>query len=147
MTESTILEENLNLQERFPESVSQDERDGYDGYIVDSDKLIEFAATLRDDFGFDYLSSVTGVDYLPENQMEVVYHAYRSTGGAALVFKVQVARENPIVPSLVSVYPGADFQEREAWDLLGITFEGHPNLKRILMWQGFHGHPLRKDWE
>jgi NADH-quinone oxidoreductase subunit D/NADH-quinone oxidoreductase subunit C/D len=51
------------------------------------------------------------------------------------------------VPSLVSVYPGADFQEREAWDLLGIRFEGHPNLKRILMWEGFHGHPLRKDWQ
>jgi NADH:ubiquinone oxidoreductase subunit D len=63
-----------------------------------------------------------------------------------LVFKVQVARENPILPSLVSVYPGADFQEREAWDLLGIRFEGHPNHKRILMWEGFAGHPLRKDW-
>lgn len=75
--------------------------------------------------------------------MEVVYHAYKSTGGPELVFKVQVPREKPVVPSLVSVYPGADFQEREAWDLLGIQFEGHPNLKRILMWEGFHGHPLR----
>ena len=147
MTENTMLEENLELQERFPETVSRDERDGYNGYIVDKEKLVEFATTLRDDYGFDYLSSVTGVDYLPENQMEVVYHAYRSTGGAALVFKVQVVRDNPIIPSLVSVYPGADFQEREAWDLLGIKFEGHPNLKRILMWEGYQGHPLRKDWE
>jgi NADH-quinone oxidoreductase subunit D/NADH-quinone oxidoreductase subunit C/D len=79
--------------------------------------------------------------------MEVVYHAYQSTGGPALVFKVQVRREDPVVPSLVSVFPGAGFQEREAWDLLGIKFEDHPNLKRILMWEGFHGHPLRKDWE
>jgi len=147
MTENTMLEENLELQERFPETVSRDERDGYNGYIVDKEKLVEFAKTLRDDYGFDYLSSVTGVDYLPENQMEVVYHAYRSTGGAALVFKVQVVRDNPIIPSLVSEYPGADFQEREAWDLLGIKFEGHPNLKRILMWEGYQGHPLRKDWE
>jgi NADH:ubiquinone oxidoreductase subunit D len=63
------------------------------------------------------------------------------------VFKVQAPRENPVVPSLVDIYPGADFQEREAWDLLGIRFEGHPNLKRILMWEGFQGHPLRKDWK
>jgi NADH:ubiquinone oxidoreductase subunit D len=96
--------------------------------------------------GYDFLSSVTGVDYLPDNQMEVVYHAYQSTGGPALVFKAQVPRENPAVPSLVPVYPGADFQEREAWDLYGIRFEGHPNLKRILMWEGFDGHPMRKDW-
>ena len=147
MTENTMIKENFNLQELFPEIVSRDERDGYNGYIVEKEKLIDFATALRDDYGFDYLSSVTGVDYLPENQMEVVYHAYRSTGGAALVFKVQVARDNPIIPSLVSVYPGADFQEREAWDLLGIKFESHPNLKRILMWEGYHGHPLRKDWE
>ena len=147
MTENAMLKENFNLQELFPEIVSRDERDGYNGYIVEKEKLIDFATALRDDYGFDYLSSVTGVDYLPENQMEVVYHAYRSTGGSALVFKVQVARDNPIIPSLVSVYPGADFQEREAWDLLGIKFESHPNLKRILMWEGYHGHPLRKDWE
>ena len=147
MTENTMIKENFNLEELFPEIVSRDERDGYNGYIVEKEKLIDFATALRDDYGFDYLSSVTGVDYLPENQMEVVYHAYRSTGGSALVFKVQVARDNPIIPSLVSVYPGADFQEREAWDLLGIKFESHPNLKRILMWEGYHGHPLRKDWE
>jgi NADH-quinone oxidoreductase subunit D/NADH-quinone oxidoreductase subunit C/D len=147
MTENTLLNEHLNLQDRFPEYVSQDERNGYEGYIVNPEYLIEFATTLRDEYGFDFLSSLTGVDYLPEDQMEVVYHAYQSTGGPALVYKVQVPREKPIVPSLVSVYPGADFQEREAWDLLGIQFEGHPNLKRILMWEGFHGHPLRKDWE
>ena len=90
---------------------------------------------------------MTGVDYLPEGKMEVVYHAYRSQGGPAAVFKVQVPREQPQVPSLVSVYPGADFQEREAWDLLGIRFEGHPDLRRILLWEGFEGHPLRKDWQ
>ncbi len=107
--------------------------------------LIEFARTIRDELGYDYLSSVTAVDYLPDDQFEVVYHAYQSTGGPGLNFKVQVPRDNPVVPSLVSVYPGADFQEREAWDLMGIRFEGHPNLKRILMWEGFEGHPLRKD--
>jgi len=52
-----------------------------------------------------------------------------------------------VLPSLVSVFPGADFQEREAWDLLGIRFDGHPDLRRILTWDEFHGHPLRKDWK
>lgn len=134
------------ILDRFPEAAVKDTRKGFEGYIVKAENLIEFAATLRDELGYDYLSSVTGVDYFPNNQMEVVYHAYRSTGGSALVFKVQVPRDNPVVPSLVPLYPGADFQEREAWDLLGIRFEGHPNLKRILMWEGFYGHPLRKDW-
>ena len=86
------------------------------------------------------------MDYLPDEKMEVVYHAYSSLGGQHC-FKVQLPRENPVVPSLVSIYPGADFQEREAWDLLGIQFEGHPNHQRILMWDGFAGHPFRKDWQ
>lgn len=134
------------LQERFQGVITRDERGGYEGYIVPADKLIEFATTIRDDLGYDFLSSVTGVDYLPEEKMEVVYHAYQSDGGPALVFKVQTARDTSVVPSLVSIYPGADFQEREAWDLLGIQFEGHPDLRRILMWDGYEGHPLRKDW-
>ena len=136
-----------DLLERFSGMLTADERQGYEGYLVEPTRLVEFAQKIRDEMGYDYLSSVTGVDYLPQEQMEVVYHAYRSEGGPALVFKVQTPRDNPVVPSLVSVYPGADFQEREAWDLLGITFEGHPNLKRILMWEGFEGHPLRKDWK
>ncbi len=135
------------IETRFPKGVAPDERSGYEGYLVEAGKLVEFATALRDELGYDFLSSVTGVDYMPEEKMEVVYHVYRSTGGGALVFKVQVPRQNPVLPSLVEVFPGADFQEREAWDLLGIRFEGHPNHKRILMWEGFEGHPLRKDWE
>ncbi|MBC8509472.1 MAG: NADH-quinone oxidoreductase subunit D, partial [Chloroflexi bacterium] len=132
---------------RFPDDVTLDERKGYEGYLVEASKLVEFATTLRDEFGYDFLSSVTGVDYLPEEKMEVVYHIYKSTGGGALIFKVQVPRQTPVVPSLYDVFPGADFQEREAWDLLGIQFEGHPDLRRILMWEGFEGYPLRKDWK
>jgi NADH-quinone oxidoreductase subunit C/D len=135
------------LEVRFSDILAPDERAGYEGYLVHADHLLDFAKSLRDELGFDYLSSVTGVDYLPDEKMEVVYHAYRSTGGPALVFKVQVPREKPEVPSLVSVFPGVDFQEREAWDLLGIRFNGHPNLQRILTWEGFAGHPLRKDWK
>ncbi len=137
----------LDFSTRFREGVHADEREGYEGYLVSADKLIEFATALRDEFSYDYLSSVTGVDYIAEEKLEVVYHAYKTIGGAELVFKVQVPRENPEVPSLIDIYPGADFQEREAWDLLGIKFTGHPDLRRILLWEGFEGHPLRKDWQ
>jgi NADH-quinone oxidoreductase subunit C/D len=134
------------IEKRFDGVATHDEREGYEGYIIPAGKLVEFATSIRDDLGYDYLSSVTGVDYLPDDKMEVVYHAYKSSGGPALVFKVQTPRDESVVPSLVSVYPGVDFQEREAWDLLGIKFENHPDLRRILMWDGFEGHPLRKDW-
>ncbi|NLG70788.1 MAG: NADH-quinone oxidoreductase subunit D [Chloroflexi bacterium] len=135
----------LDLAERFPEAVTPDTRKGYEGYIVKPENLLEVVRFLRDEQGYDYLSSVTGVDYFPEH-MEVVYHLYKTTGGPGLVIKTQTPRDNAVVPSLVPLYPGADFQEREAWDLLGIRFEGHPDLRRILMWEGFDGHPLRKDW-
>jgi NADH-quinone oxidoreductase subunit C/D len=135
------------LLERFPEGVAADTRTSYSGYIVNPERLVEVATALRDEFGYDYLSSVTAVDYLPENKMEVVYHVYKTTGGPALVFKVQVPRDNPEVPSLTPLYKGAEFQEREAWDLMGVRFTGHPDLRRILLWEGFEGHPLRKDWK
>ncbi len=136
------------LKEKYPGAVKDDDREGYSGIIVDKDKLRDVALTARDELGFDYLSSVTGVDYLGiSDHMEVVYHAYRTTGGTALVIKAQTGREDSEIPSLVEVWPGADFQEREAYDLLGVKFTGHPNLKRILLWEGFDGHPLRKDWQ
>jgi NADH-quinone oxidoreductase subunit D/NADH-quinone oxidoreductase subunit C/D len=146
MSEEVLVEEKTELEKRFPDIV-RDDRDGYEGYIVPADKLIDFAVSLRDEYGYDFLSSVTGVDYLPDDTMEVVYHVYQSTGGPGLVYKVQVPREDPVVPSLTPEFPGADLQEREAWDLVGIRFQGHPNHKRVLTWEGFEGHPLRKDWQ
>jgi len=137
----------LDLTQRFPGRVSADARPGYSGFIVEKDSLVEVATALRDELGFDLLTAVTGVDYAPD-KMEVVYHAYRTTGGPGIVFKVQVPRADPVeVPSLIEIYPSADLQEREAWDLLGIKFTGHPDLRRILMWEGYEGYPLRKDWK
>jgi len=138
----------VDLVQRFPGIVTADERPGYTGFFVEKDKLVEVATVIRDEFGFDLLTAVTAVDYLAEEKMEVVYHAYKTTGGPGLVYRVQVPRVDPIeVPSLIDVYPGADLQEREAWDLFGIKFTGHPDLRRILMWEGYEGHPLRKDWQ
>lgn len=144
MTEITPVMENVETP--FPGNYTRDERKGYSGYMVDPGSLIEFTSFLRDELGYDYLSSVTGVDYLPEGKLEVVYHAFRSTGGPGFVFKSQTDREDPILPSLTALYPGVEFQEREVWDLYGIKFSGHPDLRRILMWEGFDGHPMRKDW-
>jgi len=138
----------VDLAARFPEKVTADGRPGFSGFIIKKEALLEVATALRDEFNYDLLSTVTGVDYLAENKMEVVYHAFRTTGGPGLVFKVQAERTDPIeIPSLVGIWAGAEYQEREAWDLLGIRFTGHPDLRRILMWEGFEGFPLRKDYK
>jgi NADH-quinone oxidoreductase subunit C/D len=122
--------------------------------IVAPDKLGALATHLRDHEGYDLLSNLTGVDYLgfkdrtAADRFEVVYHLYSTTkGGGPKVLKVRLPEDNPTVPSLMPVYPGADLQEREAYDLYGIHFAGHPNLRRILLWEGFNGHPMRKDWQ
>ncbi len=142
------LTQTVDLVARFPGMVTADERPGYSGFIVNKDNLVEVATAVRDEFGFDLLTSLTGVDYLAENKMEVVYNAYKTTGGAGLVFKVQAERVDPVeVPSLTGIWHGAEYQEREAWDLYGIKFTDHPDLRRILMWEGFEGFPLRKDWK
>jgi len=135
------------LESRFPELVTPDERNGFEGYLVEAKDLVEVATVLRDELGYDYLSSITGVDYIDDNILEAVYHFFKSTGGPALTLSVRLNRDKPEVPSLIDVFPGADFQEREAWDLLGIKFTNHPDLRRILMWDGFEGHPLRKDYK
>jgi NADH-quinone oxidoreductase subunit C/D len=146
MTEAVANDITLLLNEKFDSRVTPDSRPGYSGYIVPADLLLAFCTFIKQELGYDYLSSVTGVDYYPDPRMEVVYHLYKTSGGPVFNFKVTTDRENSSVPSVVSIYPGAEFQEREAWDLLGIRFEGHPDLRRILMWEGFNGHPLRKDW-
>jgi NADH:ubiquinone oxidoreductase subunit D/NADH:ubiquinone oxidoreductase subunit C len=146
--DSTKNTDVLDLANLYKDSVKADDRPGFSGFIIAKEKLFDIAKDLRDKYGYDYLSCVSGVDYPETNSMEVVYHAYRSSGGSALVFKTQVERVDPMeVPSLISIWPGVDLQEREIWDLFGIKFAGHPDLRRILMWEGFEGHPMRKDWK
>jgi NADH-quinone oxidoreductase subunit C/D len=136
----------VNLSERFPQTLVPDQRMGYSGWIVTPGALPDVARTLRDEEDYRYLSSITGVDYLPEGKLEIVYHFYRLSGGPALILKTRIPREDPVLPSLTPDYPGAEFQEREIWDLFGVRFSDHPDLRRILLWEGFSGHPLRKDW-
>ncbi|MBG9800559.1 NADH-quinone oxidoreductase subunit C [Brevibacillus laterosporus] len=94
---------------------------------------------------FDYLSNLHGVDY--EDRMEVYYHLYSYAHHQSLAIKVKTTREASSVASVVDVWPGADWNERETYDLLGIHFVGHPNLVRIMMPDEWVGHPLRKDYE
>lgn len=96
--------------------------------------------------GHNYLANLTSVDY--QDCFEVVYHlnAAKEQGGEPVTVVVRLDKDKPSLPSLTPIWSGADFQEREIYDMMGIRFEGHTNLKRILMWEGFHGFPLRKDY-
>lgn len=115
--------------------------------VVSGQTLLGVARFLKDTPGldFDYLASVTGVDYL--DYFEVVYHLVSMTHNHSAVLKVRLPdRQAPTLPSVVGVWRGAELQEREVYDLMGISFTGHPNLKRVFLWEGFPGHPLRKDF-
>ena len=132
------------LEELFQGSIVES---GQNSVIVKSESWLEVATFLKTTPGldFDYLTSITAVDYY--NYFEVVYQLTSINHNHSLVVKTRCyGRDNPIVPSVVSLWRGADFQEREIYDLMGISFEGHPNLKRIFLWEGFQGHPLRRDY-
>lgn len=113
--------------------------------VIDPGTLKHACLRLRDGAGFDYLLSLTAVDYI--DYFEVVYRLLSTGRNESAVLKVRLlGRTGLRVPSVVAVWKAADFQEREVWDLMGIEFEGHPDLRRILMWEGFPAHPLRKDF-
>ncbi|PZC43343.1 MAG: NADH-quinone oxidoreductase subunit C [Chloroflexi bacterium] len=114
---------------------------------VEVDKLLDVCSFLKDDVELDmqFLNSISAVDYI--EYFELVYHLRSLRNNTTLVIKAKCfGRENITVPSVTSVWKGAELQEREAWDLMGIKFSKHPNMKRILLWEGFPGHPLRKDF-
>ncbi|SIP89631.1 NADH dehydrogenase subunit C [Rhizobium sp. RU35A] len=115
---------------------------------VEADKLLSIVTFLRDDVqsGFVNLIDVCGVDWPKrERRFDVVYHLMSPRQNMRIRLKVETAEDVP-VPSLTGIFPGADWFEREAWDLYGILFTGHPDLRRILTDYGFEGHPLRKDF-
>lgn len=111
---------------------------------VDREQLLVTALELRD-LGFDRLGMVTAVDR--DEVFVLVYRLQSRSMSAALFLKTQVPRTDPVAASLVSVWPAANWQEREVYDMFGITFEGHPDLRRMLLPEEWVGHPLRKDYE
>jgi NADH-quinone oxidoreductase subunit C len=115
--------------------------------VVNKESLFAVASYLKTTPGldFDYLTAITAVDYY--DYFEVIYQLTSLQHNHSLVVKTRCyGRDNPTLPSVVSLWRGADFQEREIYDLFGISFDGHPNLKCIFLWEGFQGHPLRKDY-
>jgi len=132
------------IEEKFPDSVVESAQDNL---VVKSDALLDVARFLKDTEGLDldFLNFVTAVDFY--DHFEVVYMLSSLEHNHSLMVKARCYdHENPALPSVVSLWQGADFQEREIYDLFGIKFEGHPNMKRIFLWEGFEGHPLRKDF-
>jgi NADH:ubiquinone oxidoreductase subunit C len=109
-----------------------------------ADKLLDVTRKVKQRLGYEMLDCVTAVDF--KDRVEMVYHFSKLGNPQWLVLKVDCDGANPQVPSLCGVYQSANLQEREVWDLMGVRFTGHPNLKRILLWEGFDGHPMRKSY-
>jgi NADH-quinone oxidoreductase subunit C len=126
---------------------------GDETLIVDPARIADVMKTLRDDaeLYMNFLVDITAVDYLGrEPRFEVVYHLRSFKSGAGLRVKAPVAEpedgSNPALDTIVPLWASANWFEREVWDLYGIKFRGHPDLRRILMYEEFVGHPLRKDY-
>lgn len=117
---------------------------------VPTGELIAVLKALRDEQGFDLLSDVTAIDWAEgiSPRFTAVYHLYSTTSHAAIRVATPCTGDDaePMVPSVVPLWPGANWHEREAYDMFGIKFTGHPDLRRILMWDGYPYHPLRKEF-
>ena len=140
----TLEQIQKNIEEKIPGTKLQIEGTAF---IVDRKDLIAVAHYLKENepYKMDYVSCITGVDY--KEYLESVYHLYSmEKKQGPIILKVRVTKEDAKIPFLTSLYRGAEFQEREAFDMIGIIFEGHPDLRRILMWDGFAHYPLRKDY-
>jgi len=139
------------IKEIFPEEVL-DVREfrGQVSVTLRKNRIRDIARYLHDDpdLYFDYLIDVCGVDYLgkKEKRFEVVYHLYSIKHRRMIRLKAEVGEEDLTIDSVTSVWIGANWHERETFDLFGITFSGHPDLRRILMPEDWEGHPLRKDY-
>ena len=119
---------------------------GNDYVQISNENSLDIFNYLKIEQKYELLSSVTSVDRI--SHFEVVYHLTSLQKNESLVIKIKCGegRVDPKVKSVISVWRGAELQEREIYDLMGIMFEGHPNMKRLLLWENFEGHPLRKDF-
>jgi len=138
------------IKERFPgDFVEAREYHGQLSVIVKKDRIVEICRFLHDDPGlaFDHITDVTAVDYPnDEERFEVVYHFYSIPKNQRIRLKSRVSEEDCTIDSVTGIWQGANFMERETYDLMGIRFNGHPDLRRILLTDDFEGHPLRKDY-
>ena len=137
------------LAARFEAGVGDCHLDAKDPWIdIQPAAIAAVSRFLHDDpdLRFDSLSNQSGVDYKAKSVIEVVYHLYSYTHRHWIVLKVDAPRDNPVVPTVEGVWKAANWHEREIYDLLGVTFEGHSDLRRLLMPEDWIGFPLRKDF-
>ena len=115
--------------------------------VQDAARIAEVCAFARNSLGFEYLVDITSIDnYGEDPRFILAYHLYGYEHRQQLRLKIQVSEDPGTVPTLTGVWGGADWHEREIYDMMGIRFTGHPDLRRILMWEGYPYHPLRKDF-
>jgi NADH-quinone oxidoreductase subunit C len=134
------------LQQRLPEKILETGGKPDAFAVIDAAAIVEVSKFLRDDpeIAIDCLSNETGVDY--KDRIEVVYHLFSYKHRHGCVLKVKLTRDNPVVATLEGIWSAANWMEREIFDLLGVTFAGHSDMRRILMPEDWPGHPLRKDF-
>jgi NADH-quinone oxidoreductase subunit C len=138
------------LKAKFPDGVLHtDDFRGDETAVITRSDIVDICRWLRDhdELKFDMLTDMTAVDYLPRHpRFEVVYHLYSVPNRHRLRLKVQLSEQETELDSVCQLWPIANWLEREIWDMYGISFRGHPDLRRILLYDEFSGHPLRKDY-
>lgn len=138
------------IQAQFPDAVQEVVTfRGETTLVVDREALVAICTYARDteDLEFDRLSDIAGVDYWPEEpRFAACYQLYSMQHGTDLRLKVSVSGDDPVIPTVTGVWPTANWLEREIYDMFGVTFTDHPDLRRILMPYDWTGHPLRKDY-
>lgn len=138
------------LLEALPDAVTATHAQHGDATaLVSGARLLDVMRFLRDtpEIAFDMLADLTCVDYLPETpRFEMVYHLFSVTKHHRLRIKVRVDEAACELDTLIPVWPAANWLEREVWDMYGVRFRGHPDLRRLLLYEEFEGHPLRKDY-
>ncbi len=141
----SLLEE---ISEHYKEHVVRTHsRLGDDTVVIRRDVLLKLVRVLKEDHGFNFLMDLSVMDRMGQDpRFEVVYHLYAMDHKDRLRIKVPVEENDAHLPSLTQDFLSADWLEREAWDMFGVTFDDHPDLRRLLMYEGFQGHPLRKDY-
>ncbi len=139
------------LQQKLDKQIEWNEGEKSTGdpwAVIEADGWVDACLVTRDDdqLAFDFLRSLTGTDRPDDGKIEVVAHLWSYSRRHAFVLKTTVDRDAPVLASLTSIWPAAVWYEREIYDLLGIDFSGHPDLRRIMMPNDWVGHPLRKDY-
>jgi NADH-quinone oxidoreductase subunit C len=143
------LEPAQKLKTKYPELISEPRefRGEITVQIADAEKVVEVCSCMKQELGFDYLVDITGVDnYGDDPRFTMVYHCYGYDHLLSLRLKTDVSEERSELPTVTGVWRAADWHEREIYDMLGVRFRGHPDLRRILMWEGYPYYPLRKDF-